>query len=279
MVIPWFSIPETAVKEMVGIAEALNEALGIRGPFNIQFLVRGGDVYVIELNLRASRSMPFTSKATGYNLMRAAAEAALEGRISYGFNGSRGFKLLRPRGWWAVKSPQFSWQRLRGAYPGLGPEMKSTGEVAALGRTLHEALLKSWLSVQGNHVPAPGSVVLVYTPTVQGRAELGRAASLLAELGYTVYTLEGMDIEGVELLPLRKALELARARLVGMLATTGYAPHRDYTLRRLAADLGVPLVLDARLAEMLAEALSKVGLDGLEARELSEYWGLGKTLF
>ena len=278
MVIPWFSIPEIVVKEMVGIAETLNEALEVKGPFNIQFLVKDNNVYVVELNLRASRSMPFTSKATGYNLMRAAAEAALEGRISYGFNGSRGFKLLRPRGWWAVKSPQFSWQRLRGAYPGLGPEMKSTGEVAALGWTLHEALLKSWLSVHGNNLPAPGSIVLAYTPTGKHQEQLWQAAKTLAKLGYIVYTIEDMSVKGVEPLPLKEALKLVKAKSIGLILTTGYAPDKDYELRRLATDLGVPIVLDAKLAKMLVEAAAKVeadGLEALEARELREYWGMG----
>ena len=273
MVIPWFSLPETAVREMIRVAETLNEVLEIKGPFNIQFLVKDGSVYVVELNLRASRSMPFTSKVTGYNLMRAAAEAALRGRISYGFNGSDGFKLLRPTGWWGVKSPQPSWQRLRGAYPGLGPEMRSTGEVAALGRTLHEALLKRWQGVQGRRVPPAGSKILVYTPTGRGRSDLSQAARLMAGKGYTVYTIEGMEVDGVEPLPLEQALRLVRMGGVGLLMTTDYAPQRDYRVRRLAVDLGVPVVLDARLARMLAEAINRVSLEDLEALELREYWG------
>ncbi|HID40741.1 MAG TPA: ATP-grasp domain-containing protein, partial [Pyrodictium sp.] len=279
MVLPWFSLPENAVREMTRAAEMLNEALEIQGPFNIQFLVKNSSVYVVELNLRASRSMPFTSKVTGYNLMRAAAEAALQGRISYGFNDYEGFKLLKPQGWWGVKSPQPSWQRLKGAYPGLGPEMRSTGEVAALGRTLHEALLKSWLGVQGNKLPPAGTSVLVYTPTGRGRSDLATAARFMREKGYTVYTVEGMEVEGAEPLPVEQALRLIRMNGVGLLMTTGYAPERDYKIRRLAVDLGVPVVLDARLARMLAEAVSRVSLEELEALELRDYWGPGVEVF
>ena len=279
MVLPWFSILETAVREMTRIAETLNEALEIKGPFNIQFLVKNGSVYVVELNLRASRSMPFTSKVTGYNLMRAAAEAALKGRISYGFNGDEGFKLLRPGSWWGVKSPQPSWQRLKGAYPGLGPEMRSTGEVAALGRTLHEALLKSWLGVQGNRIPPLDSIVLVYTPTGRGRSDLARAAQFMSKKGYRVYTVEGMEADGAEPLPMEQALRLIREGSIGIVMTTDYAPERDYSLRRLAVDLGVPVVLDARLARMLAEAISRLSIEDLEALELRDYWGPGVEVF
>ncbi|KSW11605.1 carbamoyl phosphate synthase large subunit [Pyrodictium occultum] len=280
MVIPWFSLPDAVVREMIRVAETLNEVLGIKGPFNIQFLVKDGSVYVVELNLRASRSMPFTSKTTGYNLMRAAAEAALRGGIRYGFEaGEEGFKLLRPAGWWGVKSPQYSWQRLRGAYPGLGPEMRSTGEVAALGRSLPEALLKSWLSVQGNQLPPPGGVILVYTPTGRGRRELSEAVRLMAERGYRIYTVEGMEADGAEPLPVEQALRLIRSGSAGMIMTTDYAPDRDYAIRRLAVDLGVPVVLDARLARMLAEAISRTGLEAIEALELRDYWGPGVEAF
>ncbi|RUM47430.1 MAG: carbamoyl phosphate synthase large subunit, partial [Hyperthermus sp.] len=184
MVLPWFTLPETAVKDMMRIASRLNEELRIKGPFNIQFLYANGDVLVVELNLRASRSMPFTSKVTGYNLMRAAAEASLKGSIktlpTVNESGEDAFVLLKPRGYWGVKTPQFSWHRLRGAYPGLGPEMRSTGEVAALGRSLEEALLKSWLSAQGNRLPRPGGIVLAYTPTGRGRGGLAEAARLFS---------------------------------------------------------------------------------------------------
>ncbi len=282
MVLPWRRLPAEAVREMTRVAEAVNEALEIRGPFNIQFLYSRGRVYVVELNLRTSRSMPFTSKVTGYNLMRAAAEASLEGALktlpSRGVDAetaAQGFMLLRPRSYYGVKSPQFSWTRIRGAYPGLGPEMRSTGEVAALGRDFHEALLKSWLSVQGNRLPPRGSLVLAYTPVGRGAGLLGEAARLLAEAGYRAATIEGMEADGLPVLSLREALEKLRRGEVGLVLTTGYAPERDYRVRRLAADLNVPLVLDARLAHALAEAVHRLrGVERLEALELRDYWAI-----
>jgi carbamoyl-phosphate synthase large subunit len=281
MVLPWRLLPGAAVREMARAAAAVNEALGIKGPFNIQFLYEPGSgrVYVVELNLRTSRSMPFTSKVTGYNLMRAAAEASLRGRIETMPRAAEepvgGFLLLRPRSYYGVKSPQFSWHRLRGAYPGLGPEMRSTGEVAALGRSFHEALLKSWLSVHGNRMPPRGSLVLAYTPTGRGARLLGEAARLLAETGYQAATLEGMEADGLPAVSPEEAVAAIREGRVGLVMTTGYAPARDYVVRRTAVDFNTPLVLDARLARALAEAIhAHPSPAGLEALELRSYWML-----
>ena len=278
MVLPWYSLPESAVREMAAVASSLNRVLGIRGPFNIQFLYSGGRVYVIELNLRASRSMPFTSKVTGYNLMRAAAEASLRGRIE-SLPGHalevEGVRLLRPSGYYGVKSPQFSWHRLRGAYPGLGPEMRSTGEVAALGRSLEEALLKSWLSVHGNRLPERGSTVLVYSPSGRGRGDLAAAAGYMREAGYRVATIEGMEVDGAEKVGLDEAVEMLRSGEAGLVMTTGYAPERDYRVRRTAVDFNRPIVLDHRLSRMLAWSVKRVGgVGSLEALELRDYWKL-----
>ncbi len=279
MVLPWHSLPAGAVREMARVAAALNEALGIKGPYNIQFLYNRGRVYVVELNLRASRSMPFTSKTTGYNLVRAAAEASLRGRIEtmphHALELVEGFKLLRPRSYYGVKSPQFSWHRIRGAYPGLGPEMRSTGEVAALGRSLDEALLKSWLSVHGNHWPQRGSRVLAYTPVGRGARLLGEAARMLAELGYEPITLEGMEADGLPAVPASRAVEMIKNGEVGLVLTTGYAPDRDYAVRRASVDFNTPLVLDARLAHRLAKAMARLrSPQALEALELRDYWRL-----
>ena len=281
MMLPWSSLPPAAVAEMTRTAAAVNEALSIKGPYNIQFLYdpRAGRVYVVELNLRSSRSMPFTSKVTGYSLMRAAAEASLRGRLETlpprREEPAPGFLLLRPRSYYGVKSPQFSWQRLRGAYPGLGPEMRSTGEAAALGRSLDEALLKSWLSVHGNRWPPRGSRVLAYTPDGRGARLLGEAARMLAELGHEPLTIEGMEADGLPAVPATRAVEMIKAGEVGLVLTTGYAPAKDYAVRRAAVDFNTPIVLDARLARRLAQAMHRLrGPHALEALELRDYWRL-----
>ncbi|MEB3773785.1 MAG: carbamoyl phosphate synthase large subunit, partial [Desulfurococcales archaeon] len=258
MVLPHYSMPRSSIEAMARAASIINSRLGVKGPFNIQFITTSSGVYLIEVNLRASRSMPFTSKVTGYNLMRAAAQASLLGGISDGVEG-----LLSPS-IWGVKSPQFSWHRIKGAYPGLGPEMRSTGEVASLGRSMWEALLKSWLSVQGNRIPGPGSGVLVYTPTGHGARELGEAARILEDLGYRVYTMEGMEAgHGTPLDP-GEAVGMIRSGGISLVATTGYAPARDYRIRRTSVDMGVSIILNHRLALMLSRAMARVSLEGIK---------------
>jgi carbamoyl-phosphate synthase large subunit len=260
MSIPWRTLGARELETAVRAAEAVAEASGARGLFNVQLVASAGRVYLIEVNLRASRSMPFASKATGFNMARAAAHATLGGGL-----GFEGVRILRPPGGlWAVKSPQFSWQRLKGAYPGLGPEMRSTGESAALGRSFHEALLASWLGVKGNRLPPPGSRVLLYTPTGRGARELLEAASALEGAGYEPVTLREHPLEGLPAVGAGEAVRLMKEGRVGLLATTGYTPRLDYTVRRAAADYNVPLVLNHRLALELAKAIASIDPSRLE---------------
>lgn len=270
MSIPYRLLPWEAVVEIARVASSLNEILGIRGPFNIQAMYRDGVVYVIELNMRASRSMPFSSKTTGYNLMKAAVEASIKGRISSLVEEGR-FNLLKPT-WFGVKSPQFSWARLRGAYPHLGPEMRSVGEVAALAESFEEALLLSWLSVQGNSVPDTGKSILVYNPTGRSYVELEHARRVLEDVGYETLTLKGMEVGDSKAIGEREAVELISSGRIGLILTTGYNPERDYRVRRVAADLMVPLVLNHKLALELARAIKTVKVEDLEVRDTRSYW-------
>jgi carbamoyl-phosphate synthase large subunit len=270
MTIPFRLLPWNIIEKACNIAKKLNEALGIRGPFNVQFLYRDGEVYVIELNLRASRSMPFTSKVTGYNLMKATTEASLIGKIkSAPYTGK--FNLLLPK-WFGVKSPQFSWARLRGSYPFLGPEMRSVGEVAVIANRFEEALLLSWLSVTGNDLPAKDRYILIYDPIGTGIEELGEAAKILIDSGFKVITVEGMEVKHAEAVPKHIVLEHITHNRVGLIMTTGYAPNKDYAIRRLGADLVIPLVLNHRLALELSKAIAGADLERAKIRELKEYW-------
>jgi carbamoyl-phosphate synthase large subunit len=270
MSIPFRTLPKDVVKKACEIAMKLNEILEIKGPYNLQMLYKNGDVYVIELNLRASRSMPFTSKVTGYNLMKAAAEASLMGKlVSVPFENR--FNLLLPK-WFGVKSPQFSWARLRGAYPFLGPEMRSVGEVAVLANTFEDALILSWLSVSGNKLPSKNNYILIYNPLQKDVAELHEAAQILANAGYRVITLDNMAVKGVEMLSEAKAVENIINKRVDMIITTGYAPERDYRIRRYSADLVIPLVLDHRLGLELSKALTKFVIDKTNVKDMKEFW-------
>ena len=128
------------VRQVKLVARRIAEALRITGPFNIQFLARDNRVQVIECNLRASRSIPLVSKVTGHNFIDLAVRAML-GEEHVGVYQTVDLDYV------AVKAPQFSFARLKGADPIIRVEMASTGEVATFGRDLHEAYLKSVLAV------------------------------------------------------------------------------------------------------------------------------------
>lgn len=242
MLIPSHMGFEPKMKE---IALRLVNEMNIKGPFNLQFVVKNNEPYVIELNLRASRSLPFSSKAIGINLVKKALEASI--------NSLRLDTFYEPSiNRFAVKSPQFSWLQMRRAYPYLGPEMKSTGESGALGGSLEEALLKSWLGAQPNRIPK--EKVLVYGPKNE---YLEKAYKEFGELFDTI-TIEGaygVEGNGVEM---GRCIEMLKEGKIDLIVTDGYAKEYDFLIRRTAADLNIPLVLNARLGYELAKSMKKI---------------------
>jgi len=236
MVLPPRRLSDAAVRKMVEVVHTLARELEVKGPLNVQFLVQD-DVYVIEANLRVSRSMPFVSKATGVNYMSLVADVLTMGALAV----DEERVVLKPSKWW-VKSPQFSWARLRGAYPRLGPVMYSTGEVASNGTVYEEALLKSWLSATPNKVPARRALVYTYDPR---HGELIKQAAELLSGRLEVYTPEQLG---------DKLLDMLKWREVDIVMTAGDTPQRDFHIRRTAADTNTPLVLDSTLAVELAKA-------------------------
>ena len=254
------SMPHSTMSEY---AMRFANELSIKGPFNIQFAVAGGIPYVIELNLRASRSMPFSSKSVGINLI----EHAVDGIFSK--YKKSGFFEPKHRSY-MVKSPQFAWSQLRGSYPFLGPDMRSTGESAAYGHTLEDALLKSWLGVQPNRVPSGG--VLIYGKS--NIDSLKRSARLLEKIGINTYTLETHPVGGTtQQLTLAGAMDSMNAKKITAIFTDGKIKSADYKLRRYAADMNLPLVLNGRLGL----ALSKAFKSKLSYGEMSEYINNGKN--
>ena len=244
MVIPPFSLSGEELGKIRRYTLAICRALGARGPANIQFLVKDGEVYVIECNLRASRSMPFVSKVKGVNLMGHVARVILGGKLEL-----PGDVYEPPAERWGVKTPQFSWSRLRGAHPLLDVEMRSTGEVAAVGRSLYDALLKSWLAAQPNRIPEPGSRVILSSGGSDHVGLLLELARGLEGLGYEVLVL-GPAVGDGKLL--EDAVSAVAKGGAGMVISLGDG---DYRLRRACADYMVPLVMDTELAKHLVNAI------------------------
>jgi carbamoyl-phosphate synthase large subunit len=249
--------PPEVQEQLLAAASQLARTLAIRGPFNVQFLVKDRAYQIIELNLRASRSLPFLTKATGVPLLREAARAMLGRPIS-----REGVAPLPP-GRFGVKVPQFSFLQLTGSDPLLGVEMQSTGEVACFGPTFADALVKALVATGVRLIPRRGSAFLsVGGP--QLKEELLPVARRLRGLGLRIAAtedtgaflrsrgirgvrilhkvsepdrhpnvLEEIDRGGIDLL-LNVPLSLTQEKFERMLED-------EYVLRRRAVELGIPL--------------------------------------
>ena len=156
-VYPPFSIPQSVKDTIADYTRRLGLGIGIVGLFNIQFIVDSENhVYVIEVNPRASRSVPFLSKSTGINLVRIATRAMLgESLEEQGITDM----ILPERHWWYVKAPAFSFAKLTGMDAYLSPEMKSTGEAIGYDRRLNRALYKA-LKASGVRMKDYGTVIV-----------------------------------------------------------------------------------------------------------------------
>lgn len=163
------------------ITRSIVRALKITGPFNLQFIAQENAIKVIECNVRASRSFPFVSKVTGHNLIEIAAEVLLKIRKEQKHYNTLDLPYV------GIKTPQFSYQRLKGANPVAYVEMASTGEVACLGENFYEAFFNSW---QAADQSVQGKRLLVSVGGEQ-KGKLLAELKCLEERGWKLYTTPG----------------------------------------------------------------------------------------
>jgi len=183
---PAQSLSPELVQTIVRHTTDLGRALGVRGLFNIQYVVFEGTVYVIEVNPRGSRTVPFLSKVTGVPMVDLAVRAGLGERLlDMGF----GVGLWPMQPLVAAKAPVFSMSKLTQVDTYLGPEMKSTGEVMGLGDTVPEALGKALLAA-GSGLPGPGAAILLSLAD-RDKAEAMPLIRRLCDLGYDLVATEG----------------------------------------------------------------------------------------
>jgi carbamoyl-phosphate synthase large subunit len=159
--------------------------LKAKGPLNIQFLVKGRSVYVIECNLRASRSLPFVCKATGVNLIDLVAPVVMGGKLG------RATDVPEPETF-AVKAPQFSFLQIDGADHALGVEMRSTGEVACFGKTFAEALSKA-LAATGHKIPTKGDLGYLLLEPRQDVQSAGQLSEAFSKKGVKLEVISAGD--------------------------------------------------------------------------------------
>ncbi|MDE2093180.1 MAG: carbamoyl-phosphate synthase large subunit, partial [Burkholderiales bacterium] len=190
--LPPYSLPKTLQDEMRRQTVLMAKALKVVGLMNVQFAIQGegGDavVYVLEVNPRASRTVPFVSKATGQPLAKIAARCMVGQRLAdqRNGNGRRPGEVIPP--YFSVKEAVFPFNKFPGVDPILGPEMRSTGEVMGAGRTFGEAMLKSQLGA-GSKLPVSGTVCITVKDGDKARA-VGVARDLHA-LGFQIVATKG----------------------------------------------------------------------------------------
>lgn len=263
-------------KEIIDIAEKIVKELKITGPINIQFLAREGRVHVIEANLRASRTFPFISKATGINLAHLIVDAF--------FNKGVIHKIPYPSSY-LVKVPQFSFSRLEGADPLLRVEMASTGEAAAFGNTLTEAFLKAELSVDGV-IPKKG--VFISLGTEDNKIRFLDSALLLKTLHVPIYATEKtarfLKFHGIKTKRLYKIHEqknpnildyFGRGKIDLAINIIDAKVRKDvddgYIMRRAAIDHNIRLITNRKNADLYIKALTEYKLTDLEIKSWNEY--------
>lgn len=243
-------------------------AMNVKGIINIQFIVVEGRLYVIEVNPRASRTVPFMSKITGINMVEYATRIAL-GETLQSMGLPTG--LVTPRNYVAIKAPIFSFSKLGLVEIKLGPEMKSTGEVMGIGHTYQEALYKAVIAAN-MHVPAGGNILI--TVSDRDKEEASRLAAGFVQLGYHVICTSGtghyFQEKGLPVTIIKKIHEKGenceryiKAGKVDMVLNTityGNQIEREgFDLRRIAVELAIPCLTSLDTAREVLRVLASGG--------------------
>lgn len=263
-VYPAPTISETVRDRIAEYSRRLAKALHVKGLINIQFIAVGEDVYVIEVNPRSSRTVPYISKVTGIPIVDLATEVILGRKIKeLGYEPG-----LQPAAdYFAIKMPVFSFEKIRGAEISLGPEMKSTGECLGIAKTFDEALYKAFL---GAGVILPKHKQMIITVKDADKPEAVEVAKRFEALGYRIYatrsTAKYLQKRGVHALRVKNIhqesptiMDLLLGHKIDLVIDTptqGRDKGRDgFLIRRVAIETGVNCITAMDTAKALALSL------------------------
>ena len=263
-VYPAQNFSEKIIRVLEDYTRKLARSLHVKGLINIQFIVADGEVYVIEVNPRSSRTVPYISKVTGIPIVELATKVII-GNTIRGLGYTPG---LQPNAEHvAIKMPVFSFEKLRGADISLGPEMKSTGECLGIGKTFNEALYKAFLGA-GVNLPKYKQVIMTVKNADKLEAvEVGRR---FEKLGYKIYatrsTARVLNENGVHAIKVNKLdqesptiLDLILEHKIDLVIdtpTNGRDKTRDgFLIRRHAIETGVTCLTSLDTANALLTSL------------------------
>ncbi len=281
-VLPPFSIGEVELATIRDYTEKLALALGVIGLMNVQYAIKEGRVYVLEVNPRASRTVPYVSKATGVPLPKIAVGLMLGKKLSdfADITGGRTTGVL-PVPMFFVKSPVFPFNKFPGVDPALGPEMRSTGEVMGVGINFGEAFAKAQLSA-GTPLPPKGTVFISVNDRNKADAvELGRRfVDLGMEIVATRGTASALNAAGIKCRTVFKvnegrpnAVDLLKGGSLQLVIYTSTGAHSftdEKAIRRSAVFYRVPCITTMSAARAAVEAMASRKRDPIRVWSLQE---------
>ena len=266
------SISQHAKDTIVEYTKRLARSLHVIGMINIQFIVCGEDVYVIEVNPRSSRTVPYISKVTGIPIVPLATKVILGHTIrELGYEPG----LQREADYIAIKMPVFSFEKIRGADIALGPEMKSTGECLGIAKTFNEALYKAFL---GAGINLPKYKNMIITVKDEDKEDIVPIAQRFQALGYKIYatrnTAKALNENGVNAIrtnkieqPSPNLMDLILGHKIDLVIDTpsqGVEHSKDgFVIRRNAIETGVNVLTSLDTATALVTSLENTDVKKL----------------
>ncbi|MER5176471.1 MAG: carbamoyl-phosphate synthase (glutamine-hydrolyzing) large subunit [Candidatus Nitrosocosmicus sp.] len=271
MCIPPWRLNRKTIDTIMDYTIKIGKSLNVKGPFNLQYLVKDDEVFVIEANIRASRSMPFVSKFLGINLIEFSAKSILGIKLPHLENDH----WLKKSGF-GIKVPQFSFMQLEGADIVLGVEMQSTGEVACFGNTFYDALSKAYIAA-GYSLPISGSALVTVGGT-KNKEKLLPLISMISRMNFrilaTEHTAEFFEKSGIKNVDLvykiseperhPNILDLLTKRKIDFIINIPSTStiekyvgmlYDEYLIRRKAVEMGIPVLTTVESAISFVKTL------------------------
>ena len=278
-VYPARTISDTAKKTIEEYTRRLAKSLRVLGMINIQFIVCGEEVYVIEVNPRSSRTVPYISKVTGIPIVPLATQVILGHKLKdLGYTPG-----LQPEAkHFAIKMPVFSFEKIRGADISLGPEMKSTGECLGISESFNEALYKAFL---GAGINLPKHKNMIITVRDEDKQDIIPIAKRFQDLGYKIYatrsTANVLKENGVKAVrtnkieqPSPNLMDLILGHKIDLVIDTpsqGVDKAKDgFIIRRNAIETGVNVLTALDTAEALVTSLENTSIQTLKLVDIAQ---------
>ncbi len=269
-VYPTQNVSEEHQAKIVEYTTKIAKELNVLGVLNIQFIISGGEVYIIEVNPRSSRTVPYISKVTNLPVIDIATRVILGEKLK---NIGYGTGLYKKSEYIAIKMPVFSFEKIKNADTSLGPEMKSTGEVLGVSKNFSDAIVKAFIGT-GISIPKKGNVLI--TVRDKDKEEMLPLAKKLYNRGFGIYATKGTATllknngveanvvekiwEGAESIP--NLLQAGKINFIINTPTRGKESNRDgFKIRRLAVESKVPCFTSLDTANALYDAIEDINTE------------------